>query len=77
MPSSRTIARLIGRGVLGALLALALAVAGVSFLTACRCDEPLVGPKVIDAPPPPNSPTAPSDPAALPVTPPPANLKDN
>jgi hypothetical protein len=36
--------RQLGRGVFFGLLGLALTVATVSFLTACRCMEPFVGP---------------------------------
>jgi hypothetical protein len=38
----RYFVRLFGRGVFVALAGLALAIATVSFLTACRCDEPFI-----------------------------------
>jgi hypothetical protein len=47
-------ARLFARGAFAGLLGLALAVAVVSFLTACKCDDLFVNPVPLkDGPPPP------------------------
>jgi hypothetical protein len=71
---ARFTVRLFGRGVFVGLLGLALTVAIVSFLTACRCDEPFIrtDSSLQNSPQPDGPPKTPASGAA-----PNANVKDN
>ena len=73
---ARFATRLLGRSVFLGLLTLALAVAIVSFLTACWCDRPFITVTSRDIPPPSDGKTTIS-PCDVPVAPPANTKKDN